>query len=91
MEESGNESNRTANTGLSVPHTKDRKWTNRHTTRVSPVLIEVVPEETAVAGRKKQRRLKPETLDRIASVVFVILFLAFNVFYWTYFVTSNAA
>ena len=89
IEDGRQDSDRTSNTGNSAPHPKDIKWMNRHTARVSAELIEVVPADTASVGRKKHNKLKPEIIDRIASFVFVILFLAFNIFYWTYFVTSH--
>ena len=68
----------------------DRKWTNRHTAKVSSELhvVEVGTSEAESVEKKTSGKLKPETIDKIAFFVFLVLFLAFNVFYWTYFVTS---
>ena len=74
--------------GTSAPRRIDRKWTNRHTAKVSSEIVEVGTSDAESVGKKKSGKLEPETIDKIAFFVFLVLFLAFNVFYWTYFVTS---
>ena len=76
--------------GIGASRQITRKWTNRHTAKVSSELhvVEVGTSEAESVGKKKSGKLKPETIDKIAFFVFLVLFLAFNVFYWTYFVTS---
>ena len=34
-------------------------------------------------------KIRPETIDRIAIVIFPVFFILFNIFYWTYFLTER--
>ena len=91
LDEGGQDCTETSYADSVEPHTKARKWTNRHTARVSPEhndVMSVNRREIVDKGRQKVHKIKPETVDRISSMIFVVLFVSFNVFYWTYFLSS---
>lgn len=37
---------------------------------------------------RKTRRITPETIDKISSVIYILLFVLFNVYYWSFFLTE---
>lgn len=39
-------------------------------------------------GNRETRRITPETVDRISSLIYALLFVLFNVYYWSFFLTE---
>lgn len=41
-----------------------------------------------VVRNPKNVNITPETIDRISSLIYAVLFLLFNVYYWSFFLTE---
>ncbi|XP_052698878.1 glutamate-gated chloride channel alpha-like isoform X1 [Crassostrea angulata] len=59
--------------------------------KVSPERIHVVEvgsDANEVLRNPKNVHITPETIDRISSLIYAVLFLLFNVYYWSFFLTE---
>lgn len=59
----------------------------RSTEHIYIVQMESCADKTD--GNRKNRRITPETVDKLSSLIYVLLFMLFNVYYWSFFLTES--
>lgn len=65
---------------------KNRSKPNLSKERIYIVEMEAGANKTR--ENRKTRRITPETIDKISSVIYILLFVLFNVYYWSFFLTE---
>lgn len=65
---------------------KNRTKPNLSKERIYIVEMEAGANKTR--ENRKTRRITPETIDKISSVIYILLFVLFNVYYWSFFLTE---
>ncbi|XP_048734814.1 glutamate-gated chloride channel-like isoform X2 [Ostrea edulis] len=68
--------------------TQINKRRNLSKSKVSPEVIHVVEIPNDTTADKGKSGIAPETIDRISSLVYALLFISFNVYYWSFFLTE---
>lgn len=65
---------------------KNRTKPNLSKERIYIVEMEAGANKTR--ENRKTRRITPETIDKISSVIYILFFVLFNVYYWSFFLTE---
>jgi hypothetical protein len=61
---------------------------NLSKSKVSPEVVFVVEVPMNTTDNKRNSGINPETIDRISSVAYALLFIAFNIYYWSFFLSE---
>jgi hypothetical protein len=48
-------------------------------------VVEMPPDTT---DNKGKTGIAPETIDRISSIVYALLFISFDIYYWSFFLSE---
>lgn len=67
---------------------KNRTKPNLSKERIYIVEMEASANKTRENRKTRTRRITPETIDKISSVIYILLFVLFNVYYWSFFLTE---
>ncbi|XP_062614461.1 gamma-aminobutyric acid receptor subunit pi-like [Saccostrea cucullata] len=64
------------------------KRKNLPKSKVAPEVIHVIDMSTNAKDTEEKSGIAPETIDRISSLLYVLLFILFNIYYWAFFLTE---